>query len=353
VTNEEPDPNTPTPYVPDDRPIDPDAVAAGAWTPGPYGPGDRLGTYREVDDATRARALAQLDLSRPIRTFNLSDGIEPGYPGAVDRKHEQYLVVAGFDPGTDFTGDCKSTVPNGPNHLSFCEERITSTYNMSSKINGFAHSGVGEVFYDGTRGPDLVGPTGLTNLDVTTWGPPLLTRGILLDVVEHHARTTGNVEVAANGRRTLPGRFRVTVEDLEACLEHAGVNGIERGDAVLLRTGWINLARSDPKRFLRESPGAWLRETRWLADFRPALVATDSFMWGLADREVTKGQTGAGHQVLLVERGVRLGESIFCEELSDAGLATFVFCHAPIPARGAVSSNSPAIAIANVGERTD
>jgi kynurenine formamidase len=145
----------------------------------------------------------------------------------------------------------------------------------------------------------------------------------------------------------------VTVEDLEACLEASSAGALERGDAVLLRTGWINLTRTDPQRFLSESPGPWLRETRWLADFAPALVATDSFMWGTFDPDVTGGQLGAGHQVLLVERGIRVGESFFCEELADAGATTFVFCHAALPARGAVSSNSPPIAIANTVDRND
>lgn len=330
----------------DDRAIDPEAVDAGAWAPGPYGPGDRLGTYREVDDTRRARALAMLDLTRPIRTFNLSDGVEPGYPGA-GRTHDQHLVIMGFQPGPEFAGECRSVEPAGPNRLSYCEERITGTYNMSTKINGFAHAGVGEVFFDGTRGPDLAGPTGLTDLDVTTWGPPLLTRGLLLDVVGHRARTTGDVEPTANGRITMPGNARVPVEDLEACLEHAGVRGIEPGDAVLLRTGWINLTRTDPQRFLSESPGPWLRESRWLAGFRLALVGTDSFMWGTFDPGVTGGQLAAPHQVLLVEHGIRIGESVYCEELADAEVTKFVYCHAAIPARGAASSSSPPIAIAN------
>jgi hypothetical protein len=334
----------------DDRPFDATAVVAGAWTPGPYGSGDRLGTYNEVDDAKRRRAIAILDVSRPIRTFSLSDGIEPGYPGVSGRTYEQHLVVAGLDPGPGFSGECLSTEPYGPHRFSFCEERYSSTYNMSSKINGFAHAGVGDVFFDGVRASQIVATEGLSDLDVTTWGPPLLTRGLMLDVVGHHARTTGNVEATANGRQSLPGNHRVTVEDLEACLEHGGIDAIEPGDAVLLRTGWINLARSDPARFVRESPGPWLRETRWLADFRPALVSTDSFMWGVFDDAVTGGHTAMCHQVLFGERGIRLGESLYCEELADARVSTFVFCHAPMAARGAVSSNSPATAIANVDD---
>jgi hypothetical protein len=332
----------------DDEPFDVASVAGGAWAPGPYGLGDRLGTYTEVDDAKRRRALALLDLARPVRTFNLSDGIEPGYPGAGDRSYQQHLFVGGFDPGPGFSGECMSTEPLGPNHFAFCEERLSGTYNMSSKINGFAHAGVDGVFFDGLRGSEIVMTEGLTDLDVTTWGPPLLTRGIMLDVVGHHTRTSGDVEVAANGRPTLPGNYRVTVEDLEACLEHGGIEAIEPGDAVLLRTGWINLARTDPERFTNESPGAWLRETRWLADFRPALISTDSFMWGLFDTAVTHGNIAMGHQVLLVERGIRLGESVYCEELADSDVAIFVFVHTAMPARGAVSSNSPATAIANV-----
>jgi kynurenine formamidase len=221
---------------------------------------------------------------------------------------------------------------------------------MSTKINGFAHAGVDGTFYDGTRGPEIAATTGLTDLDVRTWGSPLLTRGVLLDVVAHRARTTGDVESTANGRITLPGNAHVTIADLEAALEASGADALEPGDAVLLRTGWINLTRTDPARFLQESPGPWLLESRWLAQFRPALVGTDSFMFGTFDPSVSGGQLGANHQVLLTEHGIRVGESVYCEELADAGVTTFVFCHAPFPARGAVASNSPPMAIANVDD---
>lgn len=88
----------------DDSKFDVEAVVAGAWAPSRYGHDDVLGTYNEVTDEKRADALAMLDLTRPIRTYSMGDGIWPGYPAFADRQFAQTLVVAGYDPGEGFGG---------------------------------------------------------------------------------------------------------------------------------------------------------------------------------------------------------------------------------------------------------
>ena len=45
--------------------------------------------------------------------------------------------------------------------------------------------------------------------------------------------------------------------------------------------------------------------------------------------------------------GIRFGEGFGMEELADASLDRFVFCHSPLPAEGGTSASSPAVAIAN------
>src|SRR5580765_2909254 len=133
----------------DDEPIDPDAVRAGAWDQPVDGRGDALGTYREVTAAKTAAALATLDLTRPVRTFSLGEVFFPGYPGFGSRAYAQQISIAGFDPGPGFSGEVRSRAPFGPNQMSSLEERVQFSYNIGSKINGLAHSGVADVLYGG------------------------------------------------------------------------------------------------------------------------------------------------------------------------------------------------------------
>ena len=123
---------------------------------------------------------------------------------------------------------------------------------------------------------------------MVSWGVPLLTRGFLVDVVGAKA-ATGEHVFEVEGRPVLEPNYRITVEDLEAACTRQGLPAFEPGDAILLRTGWNNLVRRDAARFLSASPGPWLRETRWLAAQRPALLAIDSWVWGTLAPEATCG----------------------------------------------------------------
>lgn len=332
----------------DDEKFDVEAAAAGAWAPSRYGSDDVLGTYNEVTDQKRADALGLLDLTRPIRTYSLGDGIWPGYPAYSTREFAQKLVIAGYEPGQGFEGEVvHGTQALGPSKLGYSEERVSYTFNMSTKINGFTHAAVDGTFYNGHQGADIARTDGVTAMDVPSWGAPLLTRGLMIDVAAQVAATTGDVETNEAGLPRLMDRHRITVEQIEGACERQGLPQPEPGDALCLRTGWISLSREDPERFLAGSPGPWIAENKWLASHLPALVSTDSWMWGVHDFTATEGWMSVGHQLMLVKEGIRLGESLSCEEIAAAGVDRFVFCHSPFRAKGSTSCSSPPMAIAN------
>ena len=333
----------------DDEMYDIEAVADGAWVPGPYGPGDQLGTYNEVTPEKRAAAWSLLAGAARLQTINLGDVLFNGYPGFGDRDYQQQLVIAGYAPPEGCTGIANITEPMGATRLSFHEERVQTTYNIASKVNGLLHCGVGDLFYNGFRGRDIARDHGTSDLDVVSWGVPLVTRGFLIDVVGLKAERGEHV-FSAEGRPVLEPNYRVTLEDLEAAVRRQGLPAFEAGDAIMLRTGWNNLVRPDPEKFLSGSPGPWLRETRWLASHRPALLGIDSWVWGTVDPDATKGFYNACHQELNMRFGIRFGEGFQFEELADAGVDRFVLTHTPLRAEGATSSSVPALAIAALGD---
>jgi hypothetical protein len=332
----------------DESPFDADAVQAGAWDDGPYGRGDALGTYNEVTDETRRAALALLDPSKPVVTVSLGQPIHTGYPGYGTRGYAQHLVVEGVDPGPGFEGEVHRDRPRGRNLSVSLEERVTTSYNIGTKVNGLLHVAVGEVAYGGRRVRDLVSTEGLRDLDVTTWGPPLLTRGVLVDVLalKVEAGDESALGTASDGRPVLRGDLRITLEDLLGAIERQGVEPPGPGDAVVIRTGWSRVI-DERDRYLAGSPGVFLRECRWLASRRPALVGVDAWCWGAISAQVESRLVSVCHQELLVHHGIRLGESLNLEDLAATGASEFVLTHTPLPARGAVSSSTPPLAILN------
>lgn len=259
-------------------------------------------------------------------------------------------MVSGFVPDPPFDGHVVRERPWGPNRMSSLEERVITSYNLGSKINGLLHCGVGTTFYGGRKGRELVSSRGITALDTTTWGPPLVTRGLVFDVLAlkqaQHARP--DLETTRDGREILRGGYRISVDDLRAAAERQRLPAPEPGDAILLRTGWIALVRSDPARYRSASPGPFLRECRWLARFRPALVGIDSWMFATSDSAVAGRSVSPTLQLLLVRFGIRVGEGMNFEALAGAGIDRFVFLHNPQRAIGATASNAPATALASV-----
>ena len=166
--------------------------------------------------------------------------------------------------------------------------------------------------------------------------------GLLVERGDEHALST-----TVDDLPLLHDDYRVTLEDLLAAVGRQGLPPFEPGDAILLHTGWQLLVTSDPERYLKSNPGPWLRECRWLAQFRPAVVGGDSWCIETVDPVVNGKLASPCHQELMIRHGIRMAEGLHLHDLVDAGVDRFVFCHTPLPARGAVSSNTPPIALAN------
>jgi kynurenine formamidase len=330
----------------DDQYFDAAAVAAGAWAPGSYGPDDQRGTFNEVTPARTARALALLDLSRPVVTYNLSETLFNGFPAFGDRTYEQTLHVMGFQPSSEFAGILAAPEPVGPSLISSMEERVSMTYNMGTKINGLHHVGVGGTFYNGLRGVDIARTWGTTRLGNETQGP-IVTRGVLVDVLGHKQAVGADdvIEVLPHGRPMLREGYRITVEDIESTLAWEGVDRpIGPGDVVLLRCGWRELITTDPARYLSmRQPGIFLRECRYLGVRRPAIVGIDVWYFGVAREDGTS--TMMCHQELPGRFGVRVGEAVPSDDLSADGVFEFVFIYNPQNAKGAISGSAPPVAL--------
>jgi len=330
----------------DDEPFDLEAVANGAWLPSPYGPDDQRGTWNEITPKKTAESLARLDFSRPVETYDLSETLFNGFPANGDREYEQTLSVLGFTPPADFEGICPDTEPLGPWLGCALEERVSYTYNMGTKINGLHHVGIAGKFYNGTDGVEIAKTWGTTKFGQETQGP-IVTRGVLVDVLGQKvaADIDGDLEVLSTGRPMLREGYRITVEDIVAALEWEGVTDpIGPGDVVLLRSGWRELIELDPDRYLEgRQTGPGLRECRWLASKRPAIIGVDSWFFGVGVDDLPT--TLLCHQEVAVRYGVRVGEAICSDLLAENGVYDFVFCFGSQNARGAVSSNTPPFAL--------
>lgn len=330
----------------DDSPIDPIAVENGSagWFPSIYGAGDQLGALNEV---TPRKTLEALDLIKPhrnrrVRTYNLGEVMERGINAFGTRVYDQTRV--GPNLGPIFAGD---------NHLVGVEERINTTYQIATQVDGLSHIGVRSVFYNGFTSADLMagGTDGVAVLG-QEHVDPFITRGILLDVLsvklaqgDHSA-----IGIPVDGNPILADSYRITVEDLQDAMKFGDIRRITPGDVVIIRTGWSHLFGTDPTRrtrYIGAEAGIYLREARWLAQFRPAIIASDAPALEVLPAPAPWAglQVFPVHQELLTHHGIRIGEAFNSEELAADRVYEFVFFYTPQRGKGATASNTAPAAL--------
>jgi kynurenine formamidase len=333
----------------DDTPIDPFAVENGSagWFPSIYGPDDQLGALNEVTPEKTLEALQIIipNKNKPPKVYNLGELMERGINAFGTRTYEQTRVGPNFGP--NYGGD---------NDLNSMEERISTTYHIATQIDGLPHIGVRSVFYNGFTAEQLTaaGPDGVAALG-QEHVPPIVTRGILLDVLSVKLAQGDSAALGplVDGNPILADSYRITVEDLQAAMAFGNIREIRPGDAVLIRTGWSHLFGKDPTlrtRYIGREAGIFLREARWLAQFRPAIVGSDGPALEVLPSPIA-GQSFPVHQELLVHHGIRIGEAINTEELAADGVYEFVFFYSPQHAKGATASNTAPGAIGQPGFR--
>lgn len=330
------------------------AVLEGAWSVGPYGPGDQRGSFNEITPLRTAQAARLLN-GNSVKSYQLGEEMFngfPAFPSSPPRTHDMFLYVFGYEapPGFVEGGGIQSTsIPLGPNLVSGHEERFREnfTFQIGTQIDGLNHIGVGELYYNGFRGPDIATPTGTTALGNETMGP-IATRGVIYDVVglKVEQGRSDSYFVAPNGKAVLNDNYRVTLDDLQACLKRQKVPEIRSGEVPIIHTGWTHLVRSDPSRYLTQEPGIYLEEARYFADRRVALVASDTWGVEVLDPAVTNGNAFPVHQELMVGNGIRLGESFVTDDAIADGVYQGMLVVTPENVPGATCGSTPPVLLA-------
>ncbi|HEX5229610.1 MAG TPA: cyclase family protein [Bryobacteraceae bacterium] len=147
--------------------------------------------------------------------------------------------------------------------VSSAADSIALGGHVGTHIDALCHFSCGGKLYGGVEAAGIQNDsTGFRKLSVDTIAP-IVRRGVLLDIA-------GQLQVDA-----LPTDFSITPAHLDAALKAAETT-VERGDVVLLRTGWAryfdNFAKfvtgSDSNSHARHAatgPGPEIAAARWLS----------------------------------------------------------------------------------------
>jgi kynurenine formamidase len=125
---------------------------------------------------------------------------------------------------------------------------------------------------------------------------PIVTRGVLFDFVRHRGGP-------------LTAGAAIAAADLAAVAASTGI-APGPGDAVLIRTGWIETQLRDPHAYFGAEPGIDVSGAIWLAEQGVSLVGADNF--AIEAIPFAAGKVFPVHQRLIRDFGVPLlADSLF------------------------------------------
>ncbi|MEX2139816.1 MAG: cyclase family protein [Pirellulales bacterium] len=303
------------------------------WTKGkgwgPWGKNDEVGALNAMSaDSVKAA----LGLVRDGEVYDLGVNYDaesfkwPGHsPGAI-------MTFRGPE-GVKRQGDFKPVADRAlnPDGVAWHSCALFISDNVGTQIDGLAHITAGEenAWYNGFEERDWGGNFGVRKCDATTI-PPIITRGVLLDVA-------GFRKVDA-----LPAHYRITSADLRATAEAQKVK-LRPGDTVLIRTGTLRhwgANGSDHKTIgEHDSAGIDLEAAKWLVEEQGAILIgsdTSGLEWTPGPMESAGGFIPV-HRYLLIEQGVHIGEFHNLEELARQRVYEFCYICTTAKIRGATA----------------
>lgn len=264
-----------------------------------------------------------LSMVRTGEVYSLEQIVEPGIPFWDGHPP---LVIAPYVRHGDMPELAPASVGN---------EITTLPMHGCTHIDALSHIGKwvgGEIeLHGGVKVKEVMSRAGYSALGAENF-PPIILRGILLDVAASH------------GVEVLPDSYGITGADLKRCEESQGVT-VRESSAVLIRTGFSKYWRTDNARFSNKGAGINIDGARYLAERKIAMVGTDTEaveQWPF-DPE---GPPLPVHTYMLVDNGITHVESLYLDRLAAARAYEFLFIALPLRIRGATGSQIHPIAIA-------
>ena len=215
-----------------------------------------------------------------------------------------------------------------PGGFQFAEDSVVMPLHIGTHVDALCHAWYDDKLYNGYSGDTIRSTTGAARLGVEKM-PPIVTRGVLLDMV----RLKGRVLVAGEA---------ITPADMDAAAAQAGIQP-GRGDAVLLRTGWLESQKGVKNVSFNEEPGIDVDAAMWLVERDVAIVGADNF--AIEVLPFPQGKVFPVHQRLIRDYGMPLLEGMMLDPLVGSGRYEFLFIASPLPIVGGTGSPLSPVAV--------
>jgi kynurenine formamidase len=297
----------------------------GNW--GRWGPDDERGALNLVTDDVVLRAAPAI---RTGKVYSLALPISPTRtPAVFDRPPpERFTRTAPGDSPDAGGGADRPSVGSA-------DDMLVISSHAGTHLDALSHVFEGASFYNGHPVDSFTTRRGAGKCSILQTGT-FATRAVLLDV----AGLAG--EVPRGAPAVLPAGHTVTAAELQACGERQGVR-VRPGDAVLIRTGWLEALCRDPETPSFPQAGIGMEAAAWLQSNDVAVVGADNSAIEVLPFDGERYLPV--HVALLVHSGVGLLEHVWLAELAADRCYESLLVVGALPVVGATGSPVNPVAI--------
>lgn len=290
-------------------------------------PGEaRPGEVGKAGEVTAETIVEAARLVQDGRTYSLAVPRFPGMP--LFPGHPPFQVLNYRTPPGIRAEGAQPWGPPNEAGLGYMAEYVMATSHSGAHIDALGHMTIGEDnhWYGGGNTAEHLTDHGPSFGDAAKL-PPLFTRGVLLDAAAHR------------GVDALDAGEPVNADELEAIADAQGVE-VRPWDVVLIRTGYLKFWPDAAAMAEHRTAGPDLSAAQWLLDRGVIATGTDTETYEVqpAPDRGSPANPQPVHNLLLIENGIYLLESIYLEDLSKDRVYEFLFVALPVKIEGATGS---------------
>lgn len=303
---------------------------------GRWGNSDELGTLNFIDDE-KVRQSASLVKKGKVFPLGIEIGTSSPQGGLDFRNKPIHLMTVDGGDETEWVKYGSRWPENGTarqisgyfeaSPFRFNDDMVIMPLQAATQWDALSHAYYDGLLYNGFPASSVTSAgafhCSIDKVDVKG----IATRGVLIDMAKHRG-----VDFLEPGSDIMP-------DELDAAAAAQGVT-VERGDIVVVRTGWIARFRQTGNPLEPYSGLSW-RVASWLHNHEIAAVAADNISVESTESGVD-GMFNPLHLLTLREMGMMLGEFWFLDDLAvdcaADGVYEFQLVAPPLRVTGAVGS---------------
>jgi kynurenine formamidase len=293
----------------------------------PWGEDDEIGRLNWVTPESTAAVLDHLD-GRHVFDLNVEYFI--GMPSWVAAGDPPYGIWMTHTPQGSVNDNLSGVGSDVHETYSYCGDSIHMYTHCGTHIDTLNHLGFYGKFWNGWEADRDLGSR-IWNKGGLDKYPPVIARGVLLDVAGMH------------GVDDLGDAYAITPKDLQDTVAKQGVE-LRKGDVVLVRTGRMN-AWPDFDGYLKNTPGIGLDAAKWLCEEAGAMcIAGDTIGLEVLPSEEENVFLPV-HCYMFATAGAQIIEVVDMNEIAAEKQYEFAFMGLPLKLRGATGAPMPSYAV--------